>query len=174
MNYTRRAELFRQLRTKHAGYLASVLWKLTGDRELFTEAMQYALLGMWQHVEKLNGKKAVAYIYRIVLTANSKAWRDRIGKNGHFNQNQIDLQQSPDEQLDRIELVKMVRQAISQLPTKQAKAIVMRYFEQQDYGNIAAQLCCSEAGARSHVSKAIATLKSRLAVLAEQEYKNEK
>jgi len=169
MNYTKRAELFGQLRTKHAGYLASVLWKLTGDRELFTDAMQYALLGMWQHIEKLNGRKAAAYIYRIMLTANSKAWNDRIGKNGHFNKQQLDLQQSPDEQLDRVELTRMVRQAISRLPAKQAKAIVMRYFEREDYENIAAQLCCSEAGARSHVSKAIATLKSRLAVLAEQE-----
>ena len=95
MNYSKRAELFRQLRTKHAGYLASVLWKLTGDRELFTEAMQYALFGMWQHIEKLNGKKAGAYIYRIVLTANSKAWRNRIGRNGHFNKNQLDVQESP-------------------------------------------------------------------------------
>ncbi len=169
MNYSRRAELFRQLRTKHAGYLASVLWKLTGDRELFTEAMQYALLGMWQHIEKLKGKKATAYIYRIVLTANSKAWRDRIGRNGQFDKNQLDIQESPDEKLDRSELVKMVRQAISRLPAKQSKAIVMRYLEQQDYGNIAAQLRCSQAGARSHVSKAIATLKGKLATLAEQE-----
>lgn len=169
MNYVKRAELFRELRTKYIGYLASVLWKLTGDRELFTEAMQYALLGMWQHIEKLNGKKAGAYIYRIMLTANSKAWRERIGKNGHFNQSRIDLQESPDKELDKIELVKKVRQVISCLPAKQAKAIVMRYLEQQDYGNIAAQLCCSQAGARSHVSKAVATLKSKLAVLAEQE-----
>ncbi len=169
MNYSKRAELFRQLRTKHAGYLASVLWKLTGDRELFTEAMQYALLGMWQHIEKLKGKKATAYIYRIVLTANSKAWRDRIGKNGQFNKNQLDIQESPDEKLDRTELVTMVRRAISNLPAKQSKAIVMRYLEQQDYGNIAAQLRCSQAGARSHVSKAVATLKGKLATLAEQE-----
>jgi RNA polymerase sigma factor (sigma-70 family) len=169
MNYSKRAELFRQLRTKHAGYLASVLWKLTGDRELFTEAMQYALLGMWQHIEKLKGRKAPAYIYRIVLTANSKAWRDRIGRNGQFDKNQLDIQESPDEKLDRSELVKMVRQAISWLPAKQSKAIVMRYLEQQDYGNIAAQLCCSQASARSHVSKAIATLKGKLATLAEQE-----
>ena len=169
MNYVKRAELFRELRTKYAGYLASVLWKLTGDRELFAEAMQYALLGMWQHIEKLNGKKAGAYIYRIVLSANSKAWRDRIGKNGHFSQSQIGLQESPEEELDKIELLKKVRRAISQLPAKQAKAIVMRYLEQQDYGDIAVQLCCSEAGARSHVSKVIANLKSRLASLKEQE-----
>ncbi len=167
MNYIKRAELFRQLRTRHTGYISNVLWKLTGDRELFTEAMQYALLGMWQHIEKLNGRKAGAYIYRIVLTANSKAWRDRIGKNGHFNHNRIGNERNPEQELDRIEMARMVRQEISRLPTKQAKAIVMRYFEQQDYENIAAQLRCSQAGARSNVSKAIATLKTKLAVLAE-------
>jgi len=40
MNYSKQAGLFGQLRTKYAGFLASVLWKLTHDRELFTEAMQ--------------------------------------------------------------------------------------------------------------------------------------
>jgi len=169
MNYSKRAELFRQLRTKHAGYLASVLWKLTGDRELFTEAMQYALLGMWQHIEKLKGKKATAYIYRIVLTANSKAWRDRIGKNGEFHRSQISVEENPEEKIGRLELVEKVRKALSRLPAKQGKAIVMRYLEQQDYENIAAQLRCSQAGTRSHVSKAIATLKGKLAALAEQE-----
>jgi RNA polymerase sigma factor (sigma-70 family) len=167
MNYIKRAELFRKLRARHTGYISSVLWKLTGDRELFTEAMQYALLGMWQHIEKLNGKKAGAYIYRIVLSANSKAWRDRIGKNGHFNHIRTANEQGVDEELDKIELVRMVRQEISRLPAKQAKAIVMRYLEQQDYENIATQLRCSRAGARSNVSKAIATLKNKLAVLAE-------
>ena len=166
MNYSKRAELFRQLRTEYAGFLASVLWKLTHDRELFTEAMQYALLGMWQNIEKLNGKKAGAYIYRIVLTANSKAWKDRIGRNGHFNKTQLDIQEGPDEKLTRSELTDMVRQEISNLPKKQARAIVMRYLEQQDYENIARRLACSQAGARSHVSKAVATLKDRLAGLA--------
>ena len=169
MNYVKRAELFRKLRTRHANYFASVLWKLTGDRELFTEAMQNAMLGMWQHIEKLNGKKAPAYLYRIMLSANSKAWRDRIGKNGHFERRQIDMQQSPDEKLGRDELVERVRRIISRLPARQARAIVMRYFEQQDYANIALQFCCSEAGARSHVSKAVATLKDKLAAYAEQE-----
>jgi len=69
MKYFRRVEIFEQVRAGYAEFLASVLWKLTGDKELFAEAMQYALLGMWRNVEKLNGKKAGAYIYRIVLTA---------------------------------------------------------------------------------------------------------
>jgi len=82
---------------------------------------------------------------------------------------QLDIQESPDEKLDRNELVTMVRRAISHLPAKQSKAIVMRYLEQQDYENIAAELRCTQAGARSHVSKALTTLKGKLAVLAERE-----
>jgi hypothetical protein len=71
------------------------LWKLTGNRELFVEAMQNALLGMWQNVEKLNDKKAGAYIYRIALTANSKAWRNRIGRDGQIGRGQAGIEEDP-------------------------------------------------------------------------------
>ena len=80
MEHSERLEIFERVRAEHSVFLISVLWKLTGDKELFTEAMQYTLMGMWQHVEKLAGKKAGAYIYRIALTANSRAWRNRIGR----------------------------------------------------------------------------------------------
>jgi len=167
MKYSRQVEIFRQARTRHIGFLASVLWKLTGDRELFTEAMQYALLGMWQNVEKLDGEKAGAYIYRIALTANSKAWRNRIGRDGQIGEEQIIAGQTPQREIADVELAEKVRQAITQLPAKQAKAIVMRYLEQEDYQTIARKLGCSEAGARSNVSKAVASLKRKLATLTE-------
>jgi RNA polymerase sigma factor (sigma-70 family) len=57
---------------------------------------------------------------------------------------------------------------MAQLPAKQGRAIVMRYLEQQGYEDIARNLGCSEAGARSHVSKALAALKDKLTNLAEQ------
>jgi RNA polymerase sigma factor (sigma-70 family) len=169
MNYSRQAEIFRQVKAKYTSFLASILWKLTGDRELFTEAMQYALLGMWQHVEKLSSKKAGAYIYRIALSANSKAWRNRIGRNGDICLNPACTARTASEDASDSELVKMVRRAITQLPAKQARAIVMRYLQQQDYNSIASELCCSEAGARSHVSKALASLKRKVATLTDWE-----
>jgi len=167
MKYSERAEVFRQLRSRYLGLLTSVLWKLTGDRELFVEAMQNALLGMWQNVEKLNGKKAGAYIYRIALTANSKAWRNRIGKDGQISRGQAGIEEDPAAKIGESELAAMVRRSISQLPKRQSRAIVMRYLEQQDYKDISAELGCTEAGARSNVSKAVATLKKKLASLAE-------
>jgi RNA polymerase sigma factor (sigma-70 family) len=168
MKYSKRADMFRQVKQRHIGSLSSVLWKLTGDRELFTEALQYAMLGMWRHVEKLNSKKAGAYIYRIALTANSTAWRNRIGRDGQIGQDHAGIQKDPQEAADDSELADKVRQAIVQLPARQSRAIVMRYFEQQQYPDIADKLGCSEAGARSHVSKALATLKNKLGALTEQ------
>jgi RNA polymerase sigma factor (sigma-70 family) len=128
--------------------------------------MQNTLMGMWEHVEKLNGRKAGAYIYRIALSANSRAWRNRIGRNGEFTKSKIDIVADPGEKLGRIELTLKVRKAISRLPEKQGRAIVMRYLEQHDYETISEKLCCSKASARSHVSKALAALKDKLAALA--------
>jgi len=169
MRHSERLQLFEKIRASYSAFLLSVLWKLTGDKELFAEAMQYTLLGIWQHVEKLRGKKAGAYIYRIALTANSRAWRNRIGRNGEFAQSRIDNSKDPSEKIDLLELAAKVRRALSQLPDKQGRAIVMRYLEQHDYETIAQKLRCTPAGARSHVSKALAALKDKLAVLAQRE-----
>ena len=165
MEYSRRLDLFRQGTADCTDVLASVLWRLTGDSDLFSEAMQYALLGIWQNVEKLDSEKAAAYIYKIALSANSKAWRNRIGRNGDLDPDQQADSTDPAENFASAESVSLVRKAITTLPRKQAKAIVMRFLQQQSYEDIAKNLGCSEAAARSNVSKALAALKSRLAAL---------
>lgn len=163
MKYSERLETFEKARSGYADFLTAVLWKLTGDRELFTEAMQNALLGMWQNVEKLKGEKAGGYIYKIALSANSRAWRNRVGKNGQLPKDQVEADKYHCDSIEQIELMKKLRKAISLLPDKQSTAIVLRYFEQKDYDAIAGNLHCTNAGARSHVSKALATLKNKFA-----------
>jgi len=160
MNRQQRLKLFDEVKAQYNGFLASVLWKLTGDRELFGEAMQYALLGMWRNVEKLNSDSVGGYIYRIALSANSKAWRNRIGRNGQLNKHSI-ISKTNEDKYDTAKLIK-VRRAIANLPEKQSKAIVMRYIGQKSYEKIATVLSCTEATARSNVSKALTSLKRRL------------
>jgi len=166
MKHSERLKLFEKIRAEYSVFLLSVLWKLTGDRELFAEAMQYTLMGMWKYIEKLRDNKAGAYIYRIALSANSRAWRNRIGRNGEFARDRINIDADPAEKLGRVELTAQVRKAISRLPEKQGRAIVMRYIQQHDYETISEKLCCTESSARSHVSKAIAALKDKLATSA--------
>jgi RNA polymerase sigma factor (sigma-70 family) len=164
MRYSKRLELFEKLRGEFSGYLTSILWKLTGDADIFAEAFQYALLGIWMSVEKLTGPQAGAYIYRIALSANSKAWRTRIGKDGQIPKSAAFINPAAGGPIDE-DTFKLVRREIARLPEKQSQAIVMRYIDQNDYGAIAGKLNCSEETARSHVSKAIAALRENLANL---------
>jgi RNA polymerase sigma factor (sigma-70 family) len=162
MRYSKRLELFEKLKNDYTAYLTSTLWKLTGDSDLFAEAIQYAFLAIWMNLEKLSGPQAGAYIYRIALSANSKAWRTRIGKDSQIPN--VNLMRAPaavdfaDE-----DTLNMVRKEIANLPEHQALAIVMRYIDQNDYRSIADKLNCAEDTARSHVSKAIAALREKFA-----------
>ena len=162
MAHPERVKAFDRLRVEYSPMMTALLWKLTGDREIFAEAMQYALLGMWRHLEKLNGERAPGYLYRIVLSANSRAWRKRIGKDGHINSDLIAGPSVEDCNPPDSELIEKVRKTIARLPRKQAEAIAMRYLEQKSYDMIAKELLCSPAAARSHVSKALAVLKRKL------------
>ncbi|MCJ7778360.1 MAG: sigma-70 family RNA polymerase sigma factor, partial [Sedimentisphaerales bacterium] len=93
-------------------------------------------------------------------------WRNRIGRNGQLPTSRIDIDQGPGEKIERVELTAKIRKAISRLPDKQGRAIVMRYLEQHDYETISEKLCCTKTSARSHVSKALAALKDKLATFA--------
>lgn len=166
MRHEERVAAFDRLRARYLRLLTAVLWKLTGDRELFAEAMQYALLGLWQQVEKLDGGPA-RYVYRIALSANGKAWRQRIGRDGRLRLRSAGRAGQSSERAERTEACQAVRRAVAELPQRQARALVRRYLEQQDYSAIAAGLGCSEATARSHVSKAVAALKKKLGAPAQ-------
>ena len=161
MRYSKRLELFEKLKVEYTGYLTSTLWKLTGDADLFAEALQNSLLTIWMNIEKLTGPQAWAYIYRIALSASSKAWRIRIGKNGQIPKANM-LSPITSAAVDE-ETFNLVRKEIAKLPEKQALAVVMRYIDQHDYCAIADKLKCTEVTARSHVSKAIAALREKLA-----------
>jgi RNA polymerase sigma factor (sigma-70 family) len=164
MRYSKRLELFEKLKNDYLGYLTATLWKLTCDADIFDEAIQYALLAIWMNLEKLTGPQAGAYIYRIALSANSKAWRNRIGKDGQIPKPNVFKNPAAGEVVDA-ETLNLVRKEIAKLPEQQAQAIVMRYIEQTDYKAIADKLNCAEDTARSHVSKAINTLRNNLAVM---------
>jgi len=73
MTHARRVRQFEQVRDRYGRFLESVLWKLTGERDLFAEALQNALLAMWQYLDKLDGPGPGGYIYRITLSAARKA-----------------------------------------------------------------------------------------------------
>jgi len=71
-----------------------------------------------------------------------------------------------DDACARIEAVASIEvdldRLLATLPTKQRTAIVARVVDQREYGEIAAELRCSELVVRKRVSRALTALRSRL------------
>ena len=162
MDHETRLKLFDAVRASQGSFLETILWRLTGDRELFVEALQESLLQIWRHIEKIEGHGARAYICRIAQSAVANAWRKRARTTVEHTGDRVDPGVRPDERASVNELTTIVRRAISELPEQQSRAITMRYLEQKDYDVMAREMECSEATLRSHVSKALATLRSVL------------
>lgn len=158
-----RLEAFEAVHSRYSELLEGLLWKLTGGEELFTEALQYSLLAVWKHVERLNGDRAGGYIYRIAQTAAATAWRKSKRQKPDDAVRNERHQQSAEEAINNKEQVSLVRRAISVLPGKQGGAIIMRYLQERDYDSIGIELGCSPVTARSHVTKGLAELKRKLA-----------
>jgi RNA polymerase sigma factor (sigma-70 family) len=164
MDHGARLRLFDNVIAEQGPFLEGVLWRMTGDRGLFVEALQESLVQVWKHVEKLRGPAGRAYVYRIAQSATSRAWRSRVGASADLPEDRESTAERPDEQARKKELTAMVRRAISELPEHQGRAITLRYLEQKDYDAMSREMDCSEATLRSHVSKALATLRNVLSV----------
>lgn len=163
MDHATRLKLFDTVRAEQGAFLEAILWRLTGNRELFAEALQESLLQVWRHVEKLQGYAGRSYVYRIAQSAAGQVWRKRIRLGDDSLEDRQGVTERPDDQADRRELAARVRRAISELPEQQGRALTMRYLEQKEYDAMAREMDCSEATLRSHVSKGLATLRKSLA-----------
>jgi RNA polymerase sigma factor (sigma-70 family) len=63
---------------------------------------------------------------------------------------------------EQVTTVEAVRRVCARLPRRQRAAVVLRFFEDRDYAEVAALLGCSEATARSYVHRALQALRREL------------
>jgi RNA polymerase sigma-70 factor, ECF subfamily len=64
----------------------------------------------------------------------------------------------PQEQLERSQLVEIIEQEISKLPSRQREALLMRYWEELDVADTARAMGCSEGSVKTHCSRAVQAL----------------
>jgi len=159
MDHAARLKLFDAVWAEHGQLVEAALWRLTGDRERFGEALQESLLQIWRHLDKLQGPSARAYLYRIGRSAAAQAWRKRAGSRPDVSNDQPAAGDRPDELASRREMIAAVRRAISELPEPHARAITLRYLEQKEYDAIAREMECPPATTRTYVSRGLAALR---------------
>lgn len=65
---------------------------------------------------------------------------------------------NPSDQLDRVQVIKLIEKAIESLPTRQREAFLLRYWEELDVAQTAEAMGCSEGSVKTHCSRATHTL----------------
>jgi len=143
--------------------LHDVAWLVTRDAEDAQDAVQDALAGLCRHWTRLPaGDEFEAYVHRTVVNACLGVIRRRprslaVAEPAGLRSAPV----SPDGTAARAATDEVWR-LCGELPPAQRLAVVLRFYEDLSYADVAAALGCREATARSHVHRAMARLRARL------------
>ncbi|WP_041360467.1 RNA polymerase sigma factor [Nitrosomonas sp. Is79A3] len=66
--------------------------------------------------------------------------------------------EEPDTQLERVQLIGLIENAMEILPARQREAFILRYWEEMSLAETAVIMKCSEGSVKTHCSRAVHTL----------------
>jgi len=161
MNDAQRAKAFYEAKRRYIPFLSAVLWQLAGDRDLFMDAMYWALFGVWRNAEKLQGKRPWKTLYHIALTANTTAWKHRKQKGQNLPAAAAADDTERHRQL-RQSFAVIVREALAELPVRTSQVVVMHYVERKSVWDIAHTLGCPWTAVQSTVDRSVQLLKQKV------------
>ena len=148
--------------TEKADVLLRFAYVLTGDANLAEDAVQDALTtacARWGRVSRADDPEA--YVKRMVVNAHISWWRRFRRREAPVDDPVRTARAVPDGTAARAE-ADAIWALCATLPDKQRAAVVLRFYEELSYAEIAQLLHCAEATARSHVHRALAALKTTL------------
>jgi len=147
--------------------LIGTVGRIVRDRDQAADVFQETLIWVWRHLERIDRHpNPPAYILRACVGRCYDALRREVRRRKRERPLSQQAQAAGGSEpqalaADRDE-GRVVRQMIAHLPSKQARALLLRVVDEANYPEIAQVLGCSEATARSHVSKAKARLRREL------------
>ncbi len=169
---------FRQLVQRYADSLLRYLVHMTGQRDQAEDLFQETFKRVYEKAHTFRGGRFKSWLFTIATrTAIDKARRgkrlsfvslDQQGDCGPEGCPALATttvaQEVPDpaEDVVREELKQQVRNAIAMLPIKQRATLVLAYYQQLSYREVAETLGCSVGTVKTQMSRALATLARKL------------
>ncbi|GAA4694949.1 SigE family RNA polymerase sigma factor [Nocardioides conyzicola] len=133
---------------------------VTGSQHAAEDAVQAALTRAcerWSRVRRTTDPDA--YVRRMVVNAHISAWR----RGGRRELSVAEVRDtSVSDVADRVATGDAVWRVCGTLPPQQRAAVVLRYYEDLEYAEIAAILGVTQATVRSHVHRALAAMRAEL------------
>jgi RNA polymerase sigma-70 factor (sigma-E family) len=148
--------------TDRSTALLRFAYVLTGDANLAEDAVQDALTtacARWSRVSRADDPEA--YVKRMVVNAHISWWRRFRRRESPAAEPIRVMPAEPDGTTDSA-AAEAIWALGATLPDRQRAAVVLRFYEDLPYAEIADLLHCAEATARSSVHRALATLKATM------------
>ena len=152
-------EVYQRLIAPIEAKMISIVNRIVGPTDEACDVFQEALAVVWQRLSKIDRHpNPQAYILRICLSQAYESLRQRRRKRRHEPLSNCQcLDQVPAPALEAaprvVPSIDFLYDAIQSLPPQQGKALLLRIMQNESYETIGNILECSEAAARSHVSK---------------------
>ena len=143
--------------------LLAVAWLVTRDPEDARDAVQDALAGLYARWEKLpRADELDPYVYRTVVNACLRVIRRRPRALSVAQPDLLPLAPAGADPAQAVADADQVWRLCAQLSPSQRTAVVLRFYEDLSFAEIADAMGCREATARSHVHRATTLLRARL------------
>jgi RNA polymerase sigma-70 factor (sigma-E family) len=142
--------------------LTRFAYLVTGSREEAEDALQSALtsaLARWGRVSRTHDPEA--YVRRMIVNAHVSHWRS-FGRRESPSDNVL-LGESHADHASTIGESDRVWRLCATLPRRQRAAVVLRFYADLGYPQIAGLLGVSESTVRAHIHRALAALRETLA-----------
>ena len=165
---------FAELVRRHGDGLLGYLCRTTGNRQNAEDLFQETFRRVHEKASTFNGSNFRSWLYAIATNIVINDWRrrkrhpevslDAMWQDWDGRGSGLDTIAATDEGIEpsraaqREELKTQVRSAVASLPAKQRLTLIMAYYQQMSYSEIATALGCSTGAVKTHMFRALKRL----------------
>ncbi len=145
-----------------SGSLLRFAYLMTGSQQAAEEALATALaktFEKWSRVRRMADQDA--YVRRMIVNSHISWWR-RFGRRESPVAEIRGAGRTGVDHAIAISEADAVWRLCTELPPRQRASVVLRFYEDLGYAEIAAMLECPEATVRSYIHRALATLRTMI------------
>jgi len=169
-------EAFDRLMRAHVDRVFALAWSVLRNREDAMDASQEVFVRLYRHLPKFTASDNLnAWLYRVCLNqCIDLKRRAKLRPISAISDEEIErLRGYPDEEPEfrayQTENGRMIAEAVDALPNRQRTVFVLRHYRLMSLNEIAETIGCSTGAVKTHLSRATASLRTRLAGLVMRE-----
>jgi len=167
---------FEEIVRRYGNGILGYLIRMTGNRQQAEDLFQETFKRVHEKSHTLRGAEFKSWLFRIATNTALDGLRKKIRVglreksltfvdcDGEKTAGPVtaDYSHNPSVELEKAEQIEQVRQAIISLPDRQRATLVLAYYQQLSYSQVASALGCSVGTVKTQMYRALRTLAQKL------------